>query len=169
MVWVLTNNKYRNVRCRREGTRAAQAPAPIIHPSPAPTTDVAPTSRHHVGAGWVGTGGGGACAALVPASIAPTNIASTLQSPQLFGRENTATINETHPFWRGDEGGASARTHHPPIPRPYNRRSPNVTSPCRGGLGWDGRWGRLRRPRSSFTLPLPSSIASTIPHSVSEL
>jgi hypothetical protein len=45
-----------------KGTRAAQAPPPILSTTPAPTTVV---QRNHVGAGAVGKGGEGACAALV--------------------------------------------------------------------------------------------------------
>src|SRR5579863_314444 len=47
-----------------EGTRAAQAPPPIIRPAPAPTMDEIRVAN--VGAGEDEVGGGGACAALIP-------------------------------------------------------------------------------------------------------
>src|SRR5947209_4617332 len=50
-----------------------------------------------------------------------------------------------------NEGGASAPTHHPPNPRPYNMPFAPL---CRGGRGWDGWWGRLRRPRSLYAPPI---------------
>ena len=57
--------------------RAAQAPPPFIHPTPAPTRLPGTSSLslkiyretiHRRGGGWAGTGGG-ACAALVPSRI----------------------------------------------------------------------------------------------------
>src|SRR5579859_2050944 len=66
--WLEWLQYLRSINSQRRGTRAAQAPPPIIHPAPAPTRY---GSCIDVGAGEVGMGGEGACAALVLFSVPP--------------------------------------------------------------------------------------------------
>ncbi len=53
MIWVLANDKIRKMQIDAEGTRAAQAPPPILSAAPAPTT-VMPALSGRGGGGWDG-------------------------------------------------------------------------------------------------------------------
>ena len=101
---------------------------------------------HDVGAGVVWMGSGGACAALATQSEQyfyrmNNRYDSNVETSHIGkgrGRRKRPHPSSTHPpplqvarfFYNvtiGDEGGASAPTHHPPIPRPYNRCEPCVS------------------------------------------